>query len=193
VRFDVASASDASLAIAVARCQEDALAEIYRRHAGTLLGLARRILVDQHLSEEVVQEVFLRLWRRPERFDPDRGTLRAFLLAEIHGRSVDLIRSDTARRRRELVDIANSPRTYDLENEIADSTTAARVRRAVEKLPAPERQAVELSYFGGHTYREVAKLLDEPEGTVKGRIRAAMRRLRQELGPLRIDRLETLT
>jgi RNA polymerase sigma-70 factor (ECF subfamily) len=193
VRLDVASASDASLAIAVARCQEDALAEIYRRHAGTLLGLARRILVDQHLSEEVVQEVFLRFWRRPERFDPDRGSLRAFLLAEIHGRAVDMIRSDTARRRRELVDIANSARTYDLEHEVSDVTTAARVRRAVEKLPAPERRAVELSYFGGHTYREVAKLLDEPEGTIKGRIRAAMRRLREELGPLHIDGLETLT
>src|SRR5579872_6812723 len=95
VRVDVSYASDASLAIGVARCQEDALAEIYRRHVGVLLGLARRVLVDQHISEEVVQEVFLRLWRRPERFDPERGWLRAFLLAEVHGRSVDVIRSDT--------------------------------------------------------------------------------------------------
>lgn len=193
MRVDTSSASDSSLAIGVARCQEDALAEIYKRHAGVLLGLARRVLVDQHLSEEVVQEVFLRFWHRPERFDPDRGSLRAFLLAEVHGRSVDLIRSDTARRKRELIDIAHSPSSYDLENEISDTTTAARVRTAVEKLPALERRAVELSYFGGHTYREVAKLLDEPEGTIKGRIRAAMRRLREELGPLRIDRLEPLT
>jgi RNA polymerase sigma-70 factor (ECF subfamily) len=179
--------------MAVARCQEDALAEIYRRHAGSLLGLARRVLVDQRLSEEVVQEVFLRLWRRPERFDPERGSLRAFLLAEIHGRAVDVIRSDTARRRREVLDIATSACTYDLEHELSDATTASRVRTAVEKLPERERRAIELSYFGGHTYREVARLLDEPEGTIKGRIRAALRRLREELGPIRLDRLETLT
>src|SRR5262245_5722055 len=93
--------SDAALVVAVGRWREDALAELYRRHGGAVFALARRVLQDPTDAEEVVQEVFLRLWNAPERFDPERGSLRSFLLAQAHGRSVDLIRSDTSRRQRE--------------------------------------------------------------------------------------------
>ncbi|MGE0880334.1 MAG: sigma-70 family RNA polymerase sigma factor [Acidimicrobiia bacterium] len=179
---DYTSASDGALAVAVARYRHDALAEVYRRHAGAVFGLARRLLSDKTLAEEIVQEVFLRFWNDPDRFDPGRGTLRSFLLAMTHGRAVDLLRSESARRDREQRDLRRTATAgYDIELEVWDLAAAERVRGALAALPDGERQALELAYFGGHTYKQVAQLLDEPEGTVKGRIRAGLRRLRSEL------------
>ena len=179
---DFAGASDTNLVIAISRYRHDALAEAYRRHAGAVFGLARRLLAEPGRAEEVTQEVFLRLWNHPDRFDPDRGTLRSFLLAQTHGRAVDLLRSDAARRAREERHMRLTAEAgYDLEREVADLSTAERVRTALERLPEPEREAIELAYFGGHTYREVATLLQEPEGTVKGRIRSGLKHLRGEL------------
>src|SRR5438067_1047301 len=98
---DVRQASDARLVVGIARFHEEALAEAYRRHGGAVFALARRLTNERVLAEEVVQEVFLRLWNEPDRFDPQRGSLRAYLLAQAHGRSVDFIRSETSRRNRE--------------------------------------------------------------------------------------------
>ena len=181
MRVDLSTASDASLAMSVARWEPDALAEIYRRHASGLLGLARRLLCDARLAEDVVQEVFVRLWNRPERFDPDRGSLRSFLAAETHGRAVDLLRAEEARRRREQKEADTLPPASVLEHEIVEASLADRVREAVAALPESERAAVDLAYFGGFTYREVARRLGEPEGTVKSRIRKALQRLADEL------------
>jgi len=94
---DLQDTSDAALVVAIGRWKEEALAEVYRRHAGAAYALARRLLNDTVLAEEVLQEVFLRLWNAPERFDSSRGSLRAYVLAQVHGRSVDLIRSESAR------------------------------------------------------------------------------------------------
>ncbi len=178
----LADASDAALVVAIGRWREDALAEVYRRHAGVAFALARRLLGDKERAEEVLQEVFLRLWHQPDRFDPERGSLRSFLLAQTHGRAVDMLRSETSRRRREEQDArrtAESP--PDIEREVVDLTVAERVKDIVAGLPPDERRAIELAYFGGHTYREVAVLLDQPEGTVKSRIRSGLRRLRGAL------------
>ncbi|HEX7169092.1 MAG TPA: sigma-70 family RNA polymerase sigma factor [Acidimicrobiales bacterium] len=181
-------ASDAALVVAIARYRDDALAEAYRRHAGAVFALARRVLVDRLLAEEVVQEVFLRLWNAPDKFDPDRGSLRSFLLAQTHGRAVDLLRSESSRRRREETDARKAAEAgYDVEHEVWDLAVADHVKEAIDTLPAGERRAIELAYFGGHTYREVATLLDEPEGTVKSRIRSGMRRLATELSAAGID------
>ena len=159
--------------MAISRYRQDALAEAYRRHAGAVFALARRLLVDATLAEEIVQEVFLRIWNQPEKFDPERGTLRSYLLAQCHGRSVDLLRSETSRRGREERDARRTAEDgYDLEHEVVDLAVAERVKEALATLPEIEREAIALAYFGGHTYREVADLLDQPEGTVKSRIRA---------------------
>jgi RNA polymerase sigma-70 factor (ECF subfamily) len=179
---DLTTASDAVLVVAISRYRQEALAEAYRRHAGAVFALARRLLVDTTLAEEIVQEVFLRLWNSPEKFDPERGALRSYLLAQCHGRSVDLLRSETSRRRREERDVRRTAEAgYDLEHEVVDLTVAERVQDALATLPEGERQAIALAYFGGHTYREVAELLGQPEGTIKSRIRAGLQRLRTEL------------
>jgi RNA polymerase sigma-70 factor, ECF subfamily len=182
VRDDFAATSDASLVLALARYQQAALGEVYRRHAGAIFGLAKRLLNDQAKAEEVVQEVLLRLWNQPDRFDSERGSLRAFLLAQTHGRSVDILRSDSARRRREDRDAREvAEGAYDVDRAVWDLALADHVRRAMDALHPGERAAIELAYFGGRTYREVAVQLDEAEGTVKSRIRSGLKRLRTEL------------
>ena len=179
---DIRDASDAILVVGVGRYRQEALAEAYRRHAGAVFALARRLLVDRAMAEEVVQEVFLRLWHRPDKFDPERGSLRSFLLAQTHGRSVDILRSEVSRRQREERDARETAEAgYDIEHAVVDLAVADEVREAMAVLPAGERAAIELAYFAGHTYREVATLLDEPEGTVKSRIRSGLRRLRTVL------------
>ena len=174
--------SDAALVVAIGRYRQDALAEAYRRHAGAVFALARRVLNDPGTAEEVVQEVFLRLWNDPDKFDPERGALRSYLLAQTHGRSVDILRSEGSRRRREETDARKTAGNgYDLEREVWDLAVADRVKEAVLELPEEERRAIELAYFRGHTYREVATLLEQPEGTVKSRIRNGLKRMRVQL------------
>lgn len=182
VRIDYQDASDATVVVSIGRYHQEALAEAYRRHAGAVFGLARRLIGDRTLAEEVVQEVFLRLWNQPERFDPDRGSLRSYLLAHAHGRAVDLLRSEGARRQREEREARSTAEAgYDLEHDVWDLATAEQVRQVMATIPEVEREAIDLAYFGGHTYREVAVLLEQPEGTVKSRIRAGLKRLRGEL------------
>jgi RNA polymerase sigma-70 factor (ECF subfamily) len=175
-------ASDAALVFAIARYQQDALAEAYRRHAGAVFALSRRVGRDDATAEEITQEVFLRLWNEPDRFDPGRGSLRSFLLAQAHSRTVDSIRSEASRKRREDRDVRHTAEAgYDVEREVWDLAVADKVKAAVSTLPDEERKAIELAYFGGRSYREVAELLAQPEGTVKSRIRNGLRRMRTSL------------
>jgi RNA polymerase sigma-70 factor (ECF subfamily) len=161
---------------------QSAMTEIVRRHRDGVVALARRLVGDQARAEEVAQEVFLRLWQRSGRFDPERGHLRTFLLAMTHGHAVDVVRSDVSRRRREDRDherpgvVSTQP-----EDQAVTRTISEVVRSALAMIPEGERRAVELAYLGGHSYRAVALMLDEPEGTVKSRIRSGLVRLRTAL------------
>jgi RNA polymerase sigma-70 factor (ECF subfamily) len=126
-------ADDAQLVAALCAGHDRALATIYQRHADPCFALARRILLDRSLAEEVVQEVFLRLWRQPERFDAERGSVRSYLLAQVHGRSVDLLRSEVSRRGREERDAQRAPVHDDgLERAVLDLTECEAVRAALQ-------------------------------------------------------------
>ncbi|WP_298209129.1 sigma-70 family RNA polymerase sigma factor [Ferrimicrobium sp.] len=178
--------SDAALVVAVARYNQDALAEIFRRHGGAVHTLAKRVTRDQALAEEVTQELFVRLWNEPERYDAGRGTLRTYLLMQTHRRSVDVIRSEEARKRREQNDSAAVTSTsYDIDHEFGDLADREAVREALQTLPRDERKAIELAFFDGLTYREVAQRLEQPEGTVKTRIRSGLKRMNVTLSQWR--------
>jgi RNA polymerase sigma-70 factor (ECF subfamily) len=176
--------TDDDLAAAVAGRDSGALAEIYRRYGGAVWGLARRVIRDDHRAEEVCQTVFTELWAAPERYDPARGSLRSWLLTQAHGRSVDLVRSEEARRRRDERDARHAPPAppeCDVEATVAGLAIAYEVRRALDGLPPEERDPIVLAYFGGQSYRQAAAQLGQPEGTVKSRIRSGLGKLRRAL------------
>jgi RNA polymerase sigma-70 factor, ECF subfamily len=178
----IGEVSDAQLVVSIARFSEVALAEVYRRHGGAVFGLARRVLSNESEAQDVTQDVFLRLWNHPDRFDAARGSLRSFLLTQSHGKAVDAIRSLNARRSREVRDgQLTAAAAYDMDNEAWDLALSDHVARALEGLPVQERRVIELAYFEGQTYVEVARTLGQPEGTVKSRIRQGMRRMRSAL------------
>jgi len=178
----LAELTDAQLVVRIARRDDGALAEIYRRHARAIYGLARRVVGDVAEAEDVTQEAFLHLWSCPERFDARRGSLRTYLLTHAHGRAVDVVRSRAARRLREERDALGAVHAGDdLDREVWDLAVADQVTRALSMLSAEERRAIELAYFDGLTYREVAHRLSQPDGTVKSRIRSGLRRMRSGL------------
>lgn len=164
-------------------CREQrALQVVYERHGSALFGLARRVLGRRDHAEEIVQEVLLRLWNEPRRFDAGRGALRSFLYREVHSRSVERVRSEKARRGREERFARQRPAAVDdLESEAWDLIRSELVTEAMAQLTDGERQAIDLAFFGGHTYREVARLLGQPEGTVKSRIRHGLMKLADAL------------
>ena len=178
-------ASDPQLVVAVARSDQSALAELYRRHGGATLALAARLLNDRAVAQDVVQEVFLLLWNEPQRFDPDRGALRSWLMMKTHTKAVDAVRSISSRNgreNRELNERLSEP--YDLELQVWDFAVADRVQHALGSLSEGERRAIDLAYFGGYSYREVAEILHQPEGTVKSRIRTGLKSMRRHLHDL---------
>jgi RNA polymerase sigma-70 factor (ECF subfamily) len=177
------SRPDADLIEAVSNREPHALEELYQRHSVAVFGVARRVTGVQEHAEEILQEVFLRLWRSPERFDPTRGALRSFLLMDANARAIELVRRDAARRGREekTIRLVEPPRGDDIGGEMWDLVVADHLREALDALTPMEREAIELAYYGGHTYREVASILEEPEGTVKSRIRSGLKRMRDRL------------
>jgi RNA polymerase sigma-70 factor (ECF subfamily) len=177
--LELEQANDADLALALADGSHEALAEAYNRHSGAMRTIARRAVVSADLADEAVQDVFLALWVSPHRFDPDRGALRSYLQVQAYRRAIDISRSEASRHRRERHHSQRDRRlSDDVERQFLDTALARQVQVAMSDLHPHERQALELAFLGGHSYRQVATLLGQPEGTVKNRIRAGLRRLR---------------
>jgi RNA polymerase sigma-70 factor (ECF subfamily) len=175
--------SDAGDLLQVVRRDQSALARIYDRLGNAVYGLSRQVLKDEGLAQDVTQEIFLRLWNEPQRFDPQRGSLRSFLLREAHSRSIEKVRSEEARRQRESrSEFRDRPVHRDTEDDVITSLTSNEVRNALSQLPDAERSAIVLAYYGGHSYREVASVLGAPEGTIKSRIRSGLLKLSSLLG-----------
>ena len=161
--------------------EEGALAEIYDQYASFVYGLALRVIGDARAAEDVAQDVFVSVWERPEAFDPERGSLRTWLGTLAHRRAVDHVRREDARRRRAIKDAARPATTPDVEEMAVALVTAERVRAALDTLPDAQRRAIQLAYFGGKTYRQVAEVLGIPEGTAKSRLRLGLRRIAESL------------
>ena len=164
-----------------------ALSEIYDQLGSYVFGLAARVIGDRHAAEDVTQEVFLSIWERPDAFDPARGRLRTFLGTLAHRRAVDVVRREEARRRRAARDAATMVTVPDVGELAMAIVTAEHVRAEVERLPRDQREAIELAYFGGRTYRQVADELGIPEGTAKSRMRLGLARIAQALEAQGVD------
>ncbi|GAA3240053.1 sigma-70 family RNA polymerase sigma factor [Actinocorallia longicatena] len=161
---------------------EAALGEIYDAYGGLVYGLALRLTRSRELAEDVVQEVFSFLWERPAAFDPGKGTLRSWLGLLAHRRSVETVRREELRRRPAASDDMPLPGVDEaVTEELYREQIRGRVAEAVARLPEPLRQVVELAYYKGRTYRQVAAELGSPEGTVKSRIRAALKQIAEDL------------
>ena len=181
------SAAERALARRLCAGDDSALTELYDGYSPFVFGLAMRVIGDKAAAEDVTQDVFVGFWSQPDRFDPDRGSLRAFLGTLTHRRSVDLIRSEEARKRRE--DKTSSEPVFEpsVDEDAMRSVVARTVRVAVASLPRAQREALELAYFDGHTYRQVADRLGIPEGTAKSRLRLALQRIADLLDPELLD------
>ena len=174
---------DMTLAERLLARDEEALKEVIEAYGGLVFGMAKRIVNDPNLAEEVAQDTFLSLWRRPGAFDSRRGGMGSFLVGVARNKSVDLVRrEESVRRRRDSLAAEVEAKSLD---PAADGLGAVddreQVRDALAQLSAIQREAVVLAYFGGRTYREVAVELGVPEGTAKTRLRDGMLRLRQLL------------
>jgi RNA polymerase sigma-70 factor, ECF subfamily len=178
--------TDVALVARLVAGDERALGLVYDRHAGLVYGLARRVTGDEQLAREITQDVFCHLWSHPDKVDPDRGSLRAYLGVVTHRRAVDAVRRSEARSRAESRSATAAPPVDDgADAPVVDAAAAdwraTRIRQVLDVLPDEQRAALLLAYFEGCTYREVARRLDIPEGTAKSRLRLALARLREQL------------
>jgi RNA polymerase sigma-70 factor (ECF subfamily) len=175
---------DGELVELVAQKDAGALEALYERYGRAAYSLARRILTEETLAQDVVQEVFLSLWRDARRFDAGRGTVATYLLSMTHHRAVDVVRREENLRRwrtsDEGLELEADPKVR-VEDEVLTSERRAAVRSALQELPAAQREALLLAYFGGYTQREVAALVGAPLGTVKTRMAAGMRKMKEAL------------
>ena len=180
-------AADLELVRRVAAGDRGAVDDLYQRFRRPAFALARRVLGDEVLAEDVLQDVFLSIWRDPAAFDGSRGSVASWLLAMVHHKAVDAVRREESHRRRQAraeedMVLSAPTQTTNVEDTAWERIVAERVRTALHTLPAPQREALTLAYYGGYTQREVAALTDTPLGTVKTRMLAGMRRLKDTLG-----------
>jgi RNA polymerase sigma-70 factor (ECF subfamily) len=175
---------DRALVARVTEGDGGALEALYRRYGRACYGLARRILTDEQFAQDVVQEVFLTVWRDASRFDPARGGFSSWLLSMTHHKAVDAVRrEENLRKRRTTAEVLEETESEapQVDDQVWSLLRRERVRTVLGTLPEPQREALTLAYFGGYTQREIAGLTSTPLGTVKTRMLAGMRRMRGDL------------
>ena len=178
--------ADEDLMQLVQRAEASAFEVVYDRHAGSAFSLAYRMCGARPLAEEVVQEAFLSIWRSGARYDRARGSVRTWILGITHHRAIDVLRRGTVQERFRASDegIEERLEARDLTDvEVARREEALEVRGALDDLPDDQRRAIELAYFGGFTQSEIAEMLGVPIGTVKGRMRLGLEKMRGRLAP----------
>jgi len=182
---DLRSLADEDLMPLVRHGEAAAFEVLYERHSAAAFSLAYRMVGTRGVAEDVVQEAFLSIWRSGARYDSARGSVRTWVLGVVHHRGIDALRRAFVHERRRAgtegvpETIAGSTRT---DVEAARREEAARVRAALEHLPTEQSQMIELAYFGGFTHTEIASMLETPVGTVKGRMRLGLEKMRHALG-----------
>lgn len=178
--------SSEELLVATGEGDRRAFEDLYGQVSPRVMGIVLRVVRDRSLAEEVVQEVLVEVWRKASRFDPTRGSAMGWIATLAHRRAVDRVRSEQASRDRdERVTRRDQTRPFDaVADEVEVRLDHWQVRQALATLTARQREAIELAYFAGHTYRDVARILDVPEGTAKSRLRDGLLRLRTALEDL---------
>jgi len=176
--------ADARLAERVRAGETDALGELYDRYASIALATALRVVGSREEAEDVVHDAFVAVWRKIDRFDTERGSLRAWLMTVVRNRAIDRVRA-----RRSTVDVDDADERSLLRTgpnptweDALRRASAGDLRAAMAGLPDEQRRAVELAYFEGYTYREVAQITEVAPGTANGRLRLALGKLRESLG-----------
>ena len=181
VNRQLAHLSDEALVALAARSEQSALAELYDRYGRTAYGLALRVLRDQALAEDAVQDAFLTIWRTASRFVPERGKASTWILTLVHRRAVDIVRREQ-RRRADSLERAAEPAVEGVEEDAWLRLQRERVQAALRRLPDAQREALELAYYGGFSQSELAERLGQPLGTIKSRMFTGLSRLREQLG-----------
>jgi RNA polymerase sigma factor (sigma-70 family) len=174
---------DDALARRIRSGDREALGELYDRYASVALATALRVVADRDMAEDLVHDAFVAVWQKIGRFDPARGSLRAWLLTIVRNRAIDRVRGTRPSMEVGEADEQSLLRTSPNPTwEVAVARlSAVELRTALDTLPAEQREAVELAYFGGRTYREIAELTGVPQGTANGRLRLALAKLRDAL------------
>jgi RNA polymerase sigma factor (sigma-70 family) len=181
MREDAAETSDESLLAHVARGDGDALGQLYDRFGRVAYGLALRVLRDERLAEDAVQEAFLAVWRQAASFRPERAKAQTWVLTFVHRRAVDLVRREE-RRRTDPLEPEAEPATGSAAEAAELRSRREAVQRALLQLPEEQRRPIELAYYGGLSQSELAERLGEPLGTIKSRMFTGLKRLRDLLG-----------
>jgi len=182
VHRDLAHLSDEALVALAARSEQSALAELYDRYGRPAYGLAVRVLRDDALAEDAVQDAFMTIWRTASRFMPEKGKASTWILTLVHRRAVDVVRREQRRRVDSLDAAPEAVGARGADEEAWLRLQRERVQAALKELPDQQREALELAYYGGFTQTELAERLGQPVGTIKSRMFNGLARLRELLG-----------
>ena len=183
---DIQRLADEEVMVLLRDGNPDAFEVIYDRHGGAAFSLAYRMVGDRNVAEDVTQEAFLSMWRSRVRFDRERGSVRTWILGIVHHRTIDALRRNVAHDRRRtsaegIEERQEAPERTEVE--VARRDEAREVREVMETLPGEQREVLRLAYFGGFTHTQIAEMLNQPIGTVKGRMRLGLEKMRRALSP----------